>query len=420
MIEINTMENEIKININNPKHLEKLYRDHKSAFTVAFNSIYQDLSNEPAAQAWNERLNYKDEHITWGSKNEIIFIVVAAFVGGLIAKMPTFLGVEYDVYMSKNIGFVVFPILTAYFIWKQQLSMTKLVLPLILFIASAIFMNSLPYNEKSATFILSTMHLPIFLWSILGYAFIGGDLNNNQKKIAFLKYNGNFIVMTGLIFISGMLFTGITLALFELLKMDIQTFYFEQIAVWALAAMPMLSTYLIQNNPDLVNKISPTIAKIFTPIVFITLLVFLIALFYNGKNIYNDRNFLLVFNAVLIGVMAIILFSLTEATNNTSSKFNLIILLGLGLLTIIANAIALSAILFRLSEFGLSPNRIAVLGANLLIFIHLLFVSYGLFKNLKGKASIQDVEGNIALFIPVYAVWAAFVTFIMPFIFQFI
>jgi hypothetical protein len=414
------MENEIKININNPKQLEKLYRDHKTAFTIAFNNIYQEIINEPAAQAWNERLNYKDEQITWGSKNEIIFIVVAAFVGGLIAKMPSFFGIEYDVYMSKNIGFVVFPILTAYFIWKQQLPMTKLILPLILFIGSAIFINSLPYNEKSTTFILTTIHLPIFLWSILGYAFIGGDLNNNHKKIAFLKFNGNFIVMTGLIFISGMFFSGITLALFELLKMDIQTFYFEQIAVWALAAMPMLSTFLIQNNPDLVNKISPTIAKIFTPIVFITLLVFLIALFYNGKNIYNDRNFLLVFNAVLIGVMAIILFSLTEATNNISSKFNLIILLGLGLLTIIANAIALSAILFRLSEFGLSPNRIAVLGANLLIFIHLLIVSYGLFKNLKGKASIQDVEGDIALFIPVYAVWAAFVTFVIPFIFKFI
>ena len=290
------MENEIRININNPKQLEKLYRDHKGAFTIAFNNIYQELTNEPTAQAWNERLNFKDEQITWGNKNEIIFIVVAAFVGGLIAKMPSFLGIEYDVYMSKNIGFVVFPILSGYFFWKQQLSITKMVLPLILFIASAIFMNSLPYNEKSTTFILSTIHLPIFLWSILGYAFVGGDLNNNQKNIAFLKFNGNFIVMTGLIFISGMVFTGITLALFELLKMDIQAFYFEQIAVWALAALPMLSTYLIQNNPDLVNKISPTIAKIFTPIVFITLLVFLITLIYTQKDIYNDRNFLLVFN----------------------------------------------------------------------------------------------------------------------------
>jgi len=414
------MENEIKININNPKQLEKLYRDHKGAFTIAFNNIYQEITNEPAAQAWHERLNYKDEHLAWGNKNEIIFIAVAAFVGGLIAKMPSFLGLEYDLYLSKNFGFVVFPILTAYFIWKQQLSMTKLVLPLFLIIASAFFVNSMPYNAKSATFILTTIHLPIFLWAILGYAFIGGDIMSHHKKIAFLKFNGNFIVMTGLIFISGMFFTGITIALFGLLKMDITTFYFEQIAVWALAAMPMLSTYLIQNNPELVNKISPTIAKIFTPIVFVTLLVFLVTLLYSGKSIYNDRNFLLVFNAVLIGVMAIILFSLTEATNNTSSKFNFFMLFGLALLAIIANAIALSAISFRLSEFGISPNRLTVLGANLLVFIHLLFISYGLFNNLKGKSSIQNIEAAIALFIPAYGVWAAFVTFAMPFIFKFI
>ena len=414
------MENEIRININNPKQLEKLYRDHKGAFTIAFNNIYQEITNEPAAQAWNERLNYKDEQITWGSKNEIIFIVIAAFVGGLIAKMPSFLGVEYDVYMSKNIGFVVFPILTMYFIWKQQLAVHKFILPFILYIGSAIFVNSLPYNENSSTFILTLMHLPIFLWAILGYTFIGGDLKNNHKTIAFLKYNGNFVIMTGLIFISGMFFTGITIALFELLKIDIKDFYFEQIAVWGLAAMPILSTFLIQNNPELVNKISPTIARIFTPIIFVTLLVFLSTLIYTGVNIYNDRNFLLLFNILLIAVMSIILFSLTEVTNNASSKINLIILLGLALLTIIANAIALSAISFRLSEFGLSPNRLAVLGANLLMFAHLLLVSYGLIKNLNGKATLQNVEATIASFIPVYAIWAAFISFVLPFIFQFI
>lgn len=412
------MENEIKININNPKQLEKLYRDNSSAFVHAFNAVYEEIKNQPAAQAWNERLNFTQENATWTNKTEIIFIVIAAFVGGLIAKIPGFLGLEYDVYLSKNIGFVVFPILSMYFIWKQKLAMSKFILPLILFIGSAIFINSLPYNEQSSTFILSLIHLPIFLWSILGYSFVGGDIQNSQKKISFLKFNGNFIVMTALIFISGVIFTGITIALFELLKIDIKQFYFEQIAVWALAAIPMLSTYLVQNNPQLVNKISPTIAGIFTPLVFITLLVFLVALMYTGKNIYNDRNFLLLFNALLIGVMAIILFSLTEATKNASSKMNLIILFGLSLLTIIANAIALSAIAFRLSEFGISPNRLAVLGANLLMFVHLLFVSYGLIKNLKGKASIQDVEKEIALFIPAYAVWAAFVAFAMPFIFK--
>jgi hypothetical protein len=414
------MQNEIIININHPKQLEKLYRDNQPAFINAFNAVYEDIKELPAAQAWNERLNFTQENATWTNKNEIIFIVLAAFVGGLIAKLPGFLGLEYDVYLSKNIGLIVFPILSMYFIWKQKLSLASFVLPMILFIGSAIFINNLPYNEQSSTFILSLIHLPIFLWSILGYAFIGGDIQNSQKKIAFLKFNGNFIVMTGLIFISGVLFTGITIALFELLKIDIKQFYFEQIAVWALAAIPMLSTYLVQNNPQLVNKISPTIARIFTPLVFITLLAFLAALMYTGKNIYNDRNFLLLFNALLIVVMAIILFSLTEVSKNAGSKINLIILFGLSLLTIIANVIALSAIAFRLSEFGVSPNRLAVLGANLLMFVHLLFVSYSLIKNLKGKATIQDVEKEIALFIPAYAVWAAFVTFAMPYIFNFV
>ena len=414
------MENEIKININHPKQLEKLYRDNQPSFINAFNEVYEELKDLPTAQAWHERLNYIQENTTWKNKSEIFFVILLAFVGGLIAKVPGFLGIEYDVYLSKNIGFVVFPILSIYFLWKQKLAWSKFILPIIIFICASIFINSLPYNEQSSTFILSLIHLPIFLWSILGYAFIGGEIQNSQKKIAFLKFNGNFIVMTGLIFISGVLFTGITIALFELLKIDIKQFYFEQIAVWALAAIPMLSTYLVQNNPQLVNKISPTIARIFTPLVFITLLVFLVALMYTGKNMYNDRNFLLLFNALLIVVMAIILFSLTEVSKNAGSKINLIILFGLSLLTIIANAIALSAIAFRLSEFGVSPNRLAVLGANLLMFVHLLFVSYALIKNLKGKATIQDVEKEIALFIPAYAVWAAFVTFAMPYIFNFV
>ena len=37
------MENEIKININNPKQLEKLYREHKSIFTTAFNNVFQEI-----------------------------------------------------------------------------------------------------------------------------------------------------------------------------------------------------------------------------------------------------------------------------------------------------------------------------------------------------------------------------------------
>jgi hypothetical protein len=411
------MENEIKNNINNLKQLELLYRENKSAFTNAFNTIYIDIKEQASAQIWNERLNYKEGDITWGSKNEILFIVIAALVSGLIAKIPSFLGIEFDIYLSRNIGFVVFPMLGFYFAWKQALSKNKYILPILLFIGSAIFINLLPNNEKSATILLATIHLPILLWAILGYLFIGGNLKDESKKIAFLQFNGHFIVMTALIFSAGMLFSGITIALFELLGINIAQAYFEQIAIWGLAAIPMLSTYLIQNNPQLVNKISPIIARIFTPLVLITLFVFLATFFYTQKNIYTDRNFLLLFNILLIAVMAIILFSLTTTVNQGKSKIQLIMLFSLSILTIVANGIAVSAIAIRLNEFGFSPNRIAVLGANLLMFLHLVLVAIALLKNINGKAGIASVESAIAKFIPVYAIWAAFITFVMPFIY---
>ena len=190
-------------------------------------------------------------------------------------------------------------------------------------------------------------------------------------------------------------------------------------AIWWIAAVPMSATYLLQNNPQLINKVSPIIAKIFTPLVFINLLVYLTAVIYTGKYPYNDRNLLLVFNVLLIGVMALILFSVAEAGKSNKGLFNLFLLFALSSLTIIINSIALTAISYRILEFGITPNRIAVLGGNILIFIHLLMVSYKLFKTVRGKAEIEAVETSIALFLPVYSIWTAIIIFVLPFIFNF-
>jgi hypothetical protein len=116
--------------------------------------------------------------------------------------------------------------------------------------------------------------------------------------------------------------------------------------------------------------------------------------------------------------MAIILFSATEATKSNKNKFNLLFLLGLSVLAIILNGLALSAISFRLIEFGITQNRIAVLGSNLLIFSNLIVVAFQLFNVLRKGNDIQKVEHVIALFIPVYGIWATLVTFVLPFVFH--
>ena len=94
-------------------------------------------------------------------------------------------------------------------------------------------------------------------------------------------------------------------------------------------------------------------------------------------------------------------------------------LVGLSVLSIIMNGIALSAIVFRLSAYGMTPNRIAVLGGNILIFINLIFVAYRLIRALREKTTLEKVESVITLFMPAYGIWTAFVTFLLPFLFNF-
>ena len=87
--------------------------------------------------------------------------------------------------------------------------------------------------------------------------------------------------------------------------------------------------------------------------------------------------------------------------------------------TIIVNGIALSAIVFRLTEFGVTPNRVAVLGSNLLIFINLILVSVKLFQVVSRKEPVEMVGVVIANFIPYYSFWAFLVAFLFPILFQY-
>jgi hypothetical protein len=412
------MEANIISNLNNPKQLEKLYRSNKADFKRAFAAVYAEIEGSTVADCWQERLNYQSEALTRGSKTELILVIFAAAFAGLIAKLPAILSINEDFFYPRNIGFIVFPILTAYFAWRNKLSVGKIVLIAGVTFAGLLFINYLPDVKKSDTLILSCVHLVLLLSSILGFAYVGDGENSTQQRLGFLKYNGDLIVMTTLILIAGGILTGITIGLFSLIGWNIEDYYFQNIGIFGIAAAPIVGTYLTQTNPHLVGKVSPVIAKLFSPLVAVMLVVYLVAIIYAGKNPYQNREFLLIFNALLVGVMAIIFFTVAEV-QHTESKIQNWILTVLATLTIIVNAVALSAILFRISEWGFTPNRLAVLGGNVLILINLLLVTAQLFKTIFKRSDLNGVKTAIAFYLPVYAVWTIVVTFIFPFVFGF-
>jgi hypothetical protein len=413
------MKDEILSNLDNPRQLEKLFRSDKPAFTRSFNAIYPDLKDNATAAFWNERLNFVNDTISPRMGKELVFMIVAAILAGIIAKIPTLFPVDENIFYPRNIGFILFPALTAYFAWKNKLAMVKILSMVILMAISVIFINTLPHDDRSDTLILSCIHLPLLLWAILGFAFVDDHRNDAQKRLGYLRYNGDLIVITTLIIISGAILTAVTVNLFLLIGFDIVEFYFKNIVLFGLPAAPILGTYLTQNNPQLVGKISPVIAKIFSPLVLVMLVVYLCAIFYADKDPYRDREFLLLFNGLLVGVLAIIFFSIAESSKSATRGTETWVLFLLSLVTVIVNGIALSAIVFRISEGGFTPNRLAVLGSNLLMLIHLVLITAQLFRVLSKKGDVSNIVRSIAFFLPIYGLWAMIVTFLFPLVFGF-
>ena len=413
------MRDQILSNIHDPRQLEKMYRANKAIFRQEFNGIYPQLSGNKVAEFWYERLNYEAEETKWGAGKDFLFVVFASLLAGMLAKLPAIFTISEDFFYSRNIGFVVFPFLTAYFAWKNKLPVKKIAFISGAILISVLYINFLPDAQTSDTLILACIHLPLLLWVILGVSFVGNDLSNYNKRLHFLLFNGDLIVMSALLVLAGILMTGITIGLFELIGFSIEQFYFEYIVVFALPAIPIAGTYLTQANPHLVNKVSPVIAKIFSPLVLVMLVIYLGAIIFSGKDPYNDREFLLLFNLLLIGVLALIFFSIAESSTKKKSAPAIWVLLLLSLVTVAVNGIALSAIIFRISEWGITPNRMAVLGGNILMLIHLLMVTIMLFKTVTGKAAISRVGKPIAVYLPVYFIWTVIVVFIFPLIFNF-
>jgi len=413
------MRNEILNHLDDPKQLEKLYQDNKTSFKAEFNLIFPEHNENKLLQYWDERLNYQSSEISWGNKKEFIFVLALSLTAGCLASIPSFFKIDSEFFYTRNISLIIFSILATYFCWKNRLPKKKIIITGVVFLIALIFINLLPANNNSNTLILSLFHISIFLWTVVGFTYVGNSLNDNRKRIEFLRYNGELLIMSGLLLIAGAVLTAITIGLFTVSGFNIRDLYFEHIVIFCLPIIPILGTFLTQTNPQLVNKVSPVIAKIFSPLVLITVVVYLIAILFSGKNLYNDRDFLMFFNGLLIGVIAIILFSVSTTTNQNISQVSGIILFALSVVTVIVSCMALSAILFRISTLGITPNRLAVVGANLLMLTNLFWISFQLFKTVLKKSDISSVENAIASFIPFYILWTIIVGFFFPLLFNF-
>ena len=219
------MKEEIVNSLDNPRQLEKLYRDDEVTFRSVFNALYPEIRNCQIVEIWNERLNYAGSEVARDSNRELLFVIISALVAGIIAKLPDLTGINPDNFYPRNVSFAVLPLLITYFAWQQRLATRSILLVSGLLFASVIYINLLPGGDESDTLMLACIHLPLFLWALLGFTFVGNKLKDYQGRIDFLKYNGDLVVITTIILIAGILLTIITLSLFSLINVSVEEFY---------------------------------------------------------------------------------------------------------------------------------------------------------------------------------------------------
>jgi hypothetical protein len=416
------MTEKIKENINDPEKLERLYREDRKSFESGFEKAYPEIRNTEIAKFWKSRLEFDkspDKSIKNSGSDILILIAVCLFAGFLI-KIPDLFNINTKSFLfyEKDAGIIVFLALAIYSISiNRDSSKRNLFIALLIFAASAVYINLLPDCRSCASVNLVYIHMPLLMWCLYGLIYIDFDLKDLRKRIEYIRHNGDLAVMGALILIAGGILAIITFGLFQAIGIQIEKFYTNYIMLIGAVSAPVVTTFILKNYTLLTNKIAPIIANIFSPLVLVTLIIYLIAIAVSGKDPYNDRDFLLIFNIMLIGVMGIIVFSVSETSMVMKQKFNEMVLFILSIVTLVINLIALSAIFYRLGEYGLTPNRLAILGSNILIFINLIMITIDLFKINFKKSELQTVELTISKYLPVYIIWTVIVVFLFPLMF---
>lgn len=411
------MKQQIIQNINEPEMLETLFRKDNAAFIRDFREATDGIDTD-LVKFWQIRLKSPEQVVHQPVlKTGMVVVAAISFITALLARLPLFLkSINSGDFYSRNLPILILATLTAWFVIKNRIRGWKEILLLVFPVMGlTLFINLLPKTLTDNT-MLTIIHAPLFMGFIFALACVSFEFGNTPKVLGFIRYCGELLIMTGLLAIAGAILSGMTIGMFGIIGMKIERFYMENVAVIGAAVLPLIAAWLIDLYPGITERIAPVIARIFTPLVLLSASIYLVAIFVSGISLSQNRDLLIIFNILLLCVMAIIVFSLSEADRSNVRKLNIILLFLLAVVTLLIDLFALSAIISRLSD-GFTPNRTVVLVSNILILVNLLLVLPDLFlAGFMGK-QLDRAERIIARYLPVYFIYSIVVVFIFPLIF---
>ncbi len=368
------------------------------------------------------------------SRSELLVVLGLAVAAALAVKMPVLFGHplsprdEVPAFYFRNASLFVFPLLAVYFMWKRGWNATSglwLALP---FAAAAVFANAFPFNnperlgnypQGSDTQLLTVLHLPIALWLAVGFAYVRGRWFADGGRMNFVRFSGELFIYYVLIALGGGVVTAFTFMLFSAIDMNPEWFVGPWLIPCGAAGAVIVGSWLVEAKQSVIENMAPVLTRLFTPLFTVLLLSFLVTMAWTGNPINVKREVLIGFDLLLAVVVGLVLYAASARDPQAPPDF----FDGLQLLLVVSalavDAVALTAIAQRISEFGFTPNRVAALGENLILLVNLAWTAWLYARFVRRQGSFAELERWQIAYLPVYAVWAALVVVLFPPLFGF-
>jgi hypothetical protein len=251
-------------------------------------------------------------------------------------------------------------------------------------------------TEEAQTKILALIHLPLLLVVSLALPAQKGTLQERMSR--HVRLTGEVLLLTFLLACAVFVVTMLTFVLFETVGVNAEDRLAPFVATGILPLLPLSARYLLQYRRNQIASLTRLLATLFLPVITVVMISFLTALIVGRLPITEDRNLLLVIDILLALVLMMILYATDLLECEQTTPFYRIVLITAALAAIGIDLFALVAIGGRFLQYGLSPNRVAVLAENLLLLANLGSLAVTLLR----RRSFMRIQ---SIFMVIYALW---------------
>ena len=395
------------------------------AFLVAvkrmgdLDDLSREYAREHSGRLWKQLLT-DDEAPTLLSTGwvEAFGFAVAAAVVIQVARLAADFPDEEPTWFARNLGLFVLPFLAGYFAHRRQLDPRRWLLAAAPFAVAALVVNLYPWGADSDTEMLAALHLPVVLWFAIAYPYMDGTLSSHERRMDFVRFTGEWFIYYVLIALGGGVLMGLTAAILEPTGIDV-----DVVAEWVLpsgaAGAVIVAAWLVESKQRVVENMAPVLTMLFTPLFAVMLAAAAVVYAVTGLGDAFDRELLSVFDALLVVVLALVLYGMSARDPSESPGWMDRIQLVAVVSALVLDAMVLGSMIARIGDDGFTPNRTAALGLNLVLLVNLVGAAWLSVRFLTGRSRLHRLERWQTSYLPVFALWAAVVVVVLPTLFSF-